>query len=169
MGGTAPDAPVAPDDYLAVNPYCFTPPVSPHIAAAEEGVRIAPAPIVDALRALRQRAEVVLVEGVGGFRVPLADDYDSADLAAELALPVILVVGLRLGCINHALLTVEAIDRRGLQLAGWIGNQIDPQMLRAAQNIDSLRERIPAPLLGVLPWRERPDPATDAGHLRLPD
>lgn len=152
-----------------LNPWCLTSPIAPHIAAAEEGVRIAPAPIVDALGALRQRADVVLVEGVGGFRVPLADDYDSADLAAELALPVILVVGLRLGCINHALLTVEAIDRRGLGLAGWIGNHIDPQMLRAAQNIDSLRERIPAPLLGVLPWRERPDPATHAGHLRLPD
>ncbi len=152
-----------------LNPWCLTSPIAPHIAAAEEGVRIAPAPIVDALGALRQRADVVLVEGVGGFRVPLADDYDSADLAAELALPVILVVGLRLGCINHALLTVEAIDRRGLGLAGWIGNHIDPQMLRAAQNIDSLRERIPAPLLGVLPWRERADPATHAGRLRLPD
>jgi dethiobiotin synthetase len=152
-----------------LNPWCLATPIAPHIAAAEEGVRIAPGPIFDALAALRQRAEVVLVEGVGGFRVPLADDYDSADLATELALPVILVVGLRLGCINHALLTVEAIERRGLKLAGWIGNRIDPQMLRAAQNIDSLCERIPAPLLGVLPWCERPDPAAHAGSLRLPD
>ena len=152
-----------------LNPWCLATPIAPHIAAAEEGVRIAPGPIIDALAALRQRAEVVLVEGVGGFRVPLADDYDSADLATELALPVILVVGLRLGCINHALLTVEAIERRGLKLAGWIGNRIDPQMLRAAQNIDSLCERIPAPLLGVLPWCERPDPAAHAGSLRLPD
>jgi dethiobiotin synthetase len=103
--------------------------------------------------------------------VPLdeAAGWDSADLARELAAPVILVVGLRLGCINHALLTVEAIARRGLALAGWIGNRIDPQMLRAAQNIDSLRERIAAPLLGVLPWCERPDPAAHAGHVRLPD
>ena len=152
-----------------LNPWCLATPIAPHIAAAEEGVRIAPGPIIDVLAALRQRAEVVLVEGVGGFRVPLADDYDSADLATELALPVILVVGLRLGCINHALLTVEAIERRGLKLAGWIGNRIDPQMLRAAQNIDSLCERIPAPLLGVLPWCERPDPAAHAGSLRLPD
>ena len=152
-----------------LNPWCLASPIAPHIAAAEEGVRIAPGPIIDALRTLRERADVVLVEGVGGFRVPLADDYDSADLATELALPVVLVVGLRLGCINHALLTVEAIERRGLKLAGWIGNRIDPQMLRAAQNIDSLCERIPAPLLGVLPWCERPDPAAHAGSLRLPD
>jgi len=152
-----------------LNPWCLASPIAPHIAAAEEGVRIASAPIIGALGTLRQDADVVLVEGVGGFRVPLADDYDSADLASELALPVILVVGLRLGCISHALLTVEAIERRGLGLAGWIGNRIDPQMLRAAQNIDSLRERIPAPLLGVLPWCERPDPAAHAGHVRLPD
>lgn len=152
-----------------LNPWCLASPIAPHIAAAEEGVRIAPAPIVDALGALRQRADVVLVEGVGGFRVPLADDYDSADLAAELALPLILVVGLRLGCINHALLTVEAIERRGLELAGWIGNRIDPHMLRAEQNIDSLRKRIPAPLLGVLPWSEHPDPAAYARHVRLPE
>jgi dethiobiotin synthetase len=152
-----------------LNPWCFASPIAPHIAAAEEGVRIGPAPIIDALGTLRQCADVVLVEGVGGFRVPLAEDYDSADLAAELGLPVILVVGLRLGCINHALLTVEAIERRGLKLAGWIGNRIDPQMLRAEQNIDSLRERIPAPLLGVLPWSERPEPAAHASHVRLPD
>ena len=152
-----------------LNPWCLASPIAPHIAAAEEGVRIAPAPIIDALGALRQRADVVLVEGVGGFRVPLTDDYDSADLATELALPVILVVGLRLGCISHALLTVEAIERRGLNLAGWIGNRIDPQMLRAEQNIESLRERIAAPLLGVLPWSEHPDPAAHASQVRLPD
>lgn len=152
-----------------LNPWCLSSPIAPHIAAIEEGVHITSGPIRDALGTLRLSADVVLVEGVGGFRVPLADDYDSADLARELALPVILVVGLRLGCINHTLLTVEAIERRGLELAGWIGNRIDPHMLRAAQNIDSLRERIPAPLLGVLPWCERPDPAAHAGHVRLPD
>jgi dethiobiotin synthetase len=152
-----------------LNPWCLASPIAPHIAAAEEGVHIAPGPIIDALGALRQRADVVLVEGVGGFRVPLADDYDSADLATDLALPVILVVGLRLGCISHALLTVEAIEDRGLKLAGWIGNRIDPQMLRAAQNIDSLRERIHAPLLGVLPWSERPSPVAHAHHVRLPE
>lgn len=152
-----------------INPWCLASPIAPHIAAAEEGVRITPAPILDALATLRQRADVVLVEGVGGFRVPLAEDYDSADLAVDLGLPVILVVGLRLGCINHALLSVEAIERRGLVLAGWIGNHIDPHMLRPAQNIDSLRTRIPAPLLGVLPWSPERDPAAHAHDLRLPD
>jgi dethiobiotin synthetase len=152
-----------------LNPWCLASPIAPHIAAAEEGVRITPGPIFDALDALRLRADVVLVEGVGGFRVPLAGDYDTADLATELALPVILVVGLRLGCINHALLTVEAIEHRGLELAGWIGNRIDPHMLRAEENIESLRERIAAPLLGVLPWSACPDPAAHADHVRLPD
>ncbi len=152
-----------------LNPWCLASPVAPHIAAEEEGVRITPGPIQDALGVLRQRADVVLVEGVGGFRVPLADGYDSADLATDLALPVILVVGLRLGCINHALLTVEAIERRGLLLAGWVANRIDPHMLRPEQNIDSLRARIPAPLLGVQPWCETRDPAAHADQLRLPD
>lgn len=152
-----------------LNPWCLASPVAPHIAAEEEGVRITPGPIVDALAVLRERADVVLVEGVGGFRVPLADDYDTADLAVDLALPVVLVVGLRLGCINHALLTVEAIERRGLRLAGWVGNCIDPKMLRATQNIDSLRARIPAPLLGVLPWSETRDPAAHSDRVRLPD
>ena len=152
-----------------LNPWCLASPIAPHIAAAEEGVRITPGPIFDALDALRLRADVVLVEGVGGFRVPLAGDYDTAALATELALPVILVVGLRLGCINHALLTVEAIEHRGLELAGWIGNRIDPHMLRAEENIESLRERIAVPLLGVLPWSACPDPAAHADHVRFPD
>lgn len=151
-----------------LNPWCLASPIAPHIAAADEGVRITSGPILDALAALRRRADVVLVEGVGGFRVPLAEDYDSADLAAELALPVILVVGLRLGCINHALLSVEAIERRGLRLAGWVGNRIDPAMLRVEPNIDSLHARIGAPLLGILPWSAAPDPAAVAGGIRLP-
>lgn len=152
-----------------LNPWCLASPVAPHIAAGEEGVRITSGPILDALAALRRRADVVLVEGVGGFRVPLAEDYDSADLAVELDLPVILVVGLRLGCINHALLSAEAIERRGLRLAGWIGNRIDPHMLRVEANVDSLRARIDAPLLGLLPWSAAPDPASAAGQLHLPD
>lgn len=151
-----------------LNPYCLKSPIAPHIAAAEEGVTIAPAPILDAFAALRARADVVLVEGVGGFRVPLGDGYDTADLARDMALPVILVVGMRLGCINHALLTVEAIAARGLPLAGWVANQVDPAMLRFDENLAALTARLPAPLLGVTPFQADGDAAGAAGGLRLP-
>jgi dethiobiotin synthetase len=151
-----------------LNPYCLRNPVAPHIAAAEEGVLIAPGPILTAFAALAQQADCVLVEGVGGFRVPLGEDYDSADLAVALDLPVVLVVGLRLGCINHALLSCEAIARRGLRLAGWVANQVDPAMLRLEQNVDALRARIEAPLLGTVPWQTRPDPRAVAASLVLP-
>ena len=150
-----------------LNPWCLASPIAPHIAAAEEGVRIAPAPIVDALGALRQRADVVLVEGVGGFRVPLADDYDSADLAAELALPVILVVGVRLGCINHAVLSMEAIERDGLRLAGWVANVVDAQTSRLEENLATLAERLAAPCLGRVPRLAQASPAAVAAHLDL--
>ncbi|MCL4757451.1 MAG: dethiobiotin synthase [Rhodocyclaceae bacterium] len=152
-----------------LNPYCLKRPVAPHIAAAEEGASIEPESIQAALTRLRARAEVVIVEGVGGFRVPLGEDWDSADLAVELALPVILVVGMRLGCINHALLTCEAIATRGLPLAGWIANHIDPEMASFEANLLALSRRIPAPLLGTLPYQRDPDPAFAARHLRLPE
>jgi dethiobiotin synthetase len=92
-----------------------------------------------------------VVEGVGGWRVPLTDAYDTADLARDLGLPVVLVVGLRLGCINHALLTVEAIAARGLTLAGWVANTADPDMAQREGNVQALKARIAAPLLGVIP------------------
>ncbi len=152
-----------------LNPYCLQSPIAPHIAAAEEGVRIEPARILHAFEQLRRQADCVLVEGVGGFCVPLDQDYDTADLAGELDLPVILVVGLRLGCINHALLTTEAIARRGLVLAGWVANQVDPAMLRLLENVEALRSRIDAPLLGLVPWQSPADAAAVAGLLRLPE
>lgn len=152
-----------------LNPYCFANPIAPHIAAAEEGIEIEPDRIRKAFEGLRAEADVVIVEGVGGFRVPLGDDYDTADLARDLALPVILVVGMRLGCINHALLTVEAIAARGLTLAGWVANRIDPAMLRFDQNLAALRARIDAPLLGVVPYLTDGDPVAAAALLRLPD
>lgn len=153
----------------ALNPYCLTNPIAPHIAAAEEAVTITPAPILDAFARLREQADCLFVEGVGGFRVPLGDDYDTADLAVDFALPVILVVGMRLGCINHALLTVEAIRARGLTLAGWVANQIAPDMLRPRENLNALRARIAAPMLGVLPHVEGGDAAKVASHLMLPE
>ncbi|MDO9596687.1 MAG: dethiobiotin synthase [Azoarcus sp.] len=152
-----------------LNPYCLKSPVAPHIAAAEEGVTLDGAIIRKHFDHLTRLADHVFVEGVGGFRVPLGPDYDTADLARDLALPVILVVGMRLGCINHALLTTEAIHARGLRLAGWIANHIDPAMLRQHENINALRDRIDAPLLGILPHTNDGNPAAVADHLTLPD
>lgn len=149
-----------------VNPYLFSPPIAPHIAAREAGRSIEPGPIQDAFKALQAQAEVVLVEGVGGFLVPLGPTYDAADLAQDLALPVILVVGMRLGCINHALLTRDAIAARGLPLAGWVANRIDPHMNRLEENIEALQTRLPAPLLGIIPPASTPQDA--ASRLTLP-
>ena len=143
-----------------VNPHCFEPPIAPHLAAAEAGGRIELGPIRQAFDALRASADAVVVEGVGGFLVPLNDREDAGDLAVALALPVVLVVGMRLGCLNHALLTQQAIRARSLRLAGWIANTIDPQMARLAANVQALGERIDAPLLGTIPHQRPPDPTT---------
>jgi dethiobiotin synthetase len=151
-----------------VNPYLLRAPVSPHIAARREGVVIEPSRIVDACNGLRASADAVLVEGAGGFRVPLADTLDGADLAVALGLPVVLVVGLRLGCLNHALLSAEAIASRGLHLAGWVGNHIDPSMPEQAANLDFLHSRLPAPSLGTVPHLQPPDPLAAARGLRFP-
>lgn len=132
-------------------PCLYRTPAAPHLAALTEGQAIDPQRILQAYAQVRAQAQAVVVEGVGGWRVPLTDAYDTADLARDLALPVVLVVGLRLGCINHALLTVEAIAARGLYLAGWVANTADPDMTQRDGNVQALRERIDAPLLGVIP------------------
>ncbi|PUA17977.1 dethiobiotin synthase [Glaciimonas sp. PCH181] len=132
-------------------PYLFRQPTAPHIAAALEDRPIALPPILACYQQIAALADAVVVEGVGGFRVPLNDTLDTADLAQELGLPVILVVGLRLGCISHALLTVEAIAARGLSLAGWVINTVDPDMLNSDATVDALTARINAPLLGRVP------------------
>jgi len=131
-----------------INPYCFAPAIAPHIAARESGSTIRMTPIVRCYAQLARRADVVVVEGVGGLVVPLGRTFDAADIPGRLSLPVVLAVGLRLGCLNHALLTVEALQSRGLRLAGWIANRIDPDMARATQNLQELRRRIKAPLFG---------------------
>jgi dethiobiotin synthetase len=133
-------------------PYLFRQAIAPHLAATAEGRTIEASIILKSYAALRLRAQCVVVEGVGGFRVPLAPGFDTADLAKQLALPVVLVVGMRLGCINHALLTIEAIQARGLELAGWIASSIDPDMLAATANLDTLRGLIDAPLIGHIPY-----------------
>ena len=152
-----------------INPYCFKPAIAPHIAAAEEGMSIEFEPIKATCEQARQQADLVIVEGVGGFCVPLGTGYGTADLAIELALPVILVVGMRLGCINHAMLTAEAIARRGLKLAGWVANRIDPQMSRFDENLATLKTLIAAPLLGVVPHGPQGGTIGAAGFLHLPD
>lgn len=140
-----------------INPYAFEPPIAPHIAAQQAGADIELDMIVQAFESLQLQADVVVVEGVGGFRVPLGATVDTADLAQILDIPVILVVGMRLGCISHALLTVEAIQARGLAMAGWVANRIDPEMAAFEENLAALQQRIPAPCLAVVPWNGEPD------------
>ena len=153
--------------YEQVNPYCLREAIAPHIAAKRENVRIELSRIITAYRELAAQAEVVIVEGAGGFRVPLNEAQDSADLARELGLPVIVVVGMRLGCLNHALLTVQAIAAGGLQCAGWVANVLDADMPVLQENIGALKARISAPLLGVVPYMAEPDAKRAAGFLDL--
>lgn len=155
----------APHPYALVNPWLFAPAVAPHIAAAEAGVAIDTDRIVAAHAHLAASADVVIAEGAGGFLVPLDASRSCAELPRLLGMDVILVVGLRLGCLNHALLTVEAIAARGLALAGWIGNHIDPAFARPDANVETLRARIAAPCLGLVPWMEKPDVTRAAAAL----
>jgi dethiobiotin synthetase len=140
-----------PLDYDLVNPYALAEPIAPHLAAADAETQIRLDPILAAFAALSTNADCVVVEGVGGWAVPLSPTLMQADLVRALNLPVILVVGLRLGCINHALLSARAIVDDGCALIGWIGNGIDPTMARVGENVAALRARLPAPCLGVLP------------------
>ena len=148
-----------------VTPLLLREPMAPHIAAAREGKSLSLAPVMAAFRRLETQGDFVVVEGVGGFKVPLAEGLDTVDLAGALALPVVLVVGLRLGCLNHALLTADAIAAAGLGLAGWIANAIDPHMPVADENVAALRARLQAPLVGRLPFQRQPDARTLAAHL----
>ncbi len=140
-----------------VNPYCFAPPIAPHIAARQAGVTIALDRVEQSFRALAAQADVVVVEGVGGFLVPLGPGTDSAQLAARLALPVVMVVGMRLGCLNHALLTAREVAGSGLKLAGWVANHIDPQMAAADDNVRALEERIGAPRIARILFAQEPN------------
>lgn len=134
-----------------VGPLQFREPCAPHIAARLEGGVIDRDALLGAIHATAAKADLALVEGVGGFRVPLTDRWDTADLAADLGLPVILVVGLRLGCINHALLTAEAIRARGLRLAAWVANTVDARQPHVTDNLQALQLGLQAPCLGHIP------------------
>ena len=141
----------APPDLI--NPYLFREAIAPHIAADHKGVAIEVLRIRGAYEDLAQQAEVVVVEGAGGFLVPLSESRDMADLALALNLPMVLVVGMRLGCLNHALLTSEAMAARGLRLMGWVANRLDPAMAAYDENVATLVRRLPAPLLAELPYQ----------------
>jgi dethiobiotin synthetase len=144
--------------YADVNPYALPLPLAPELAARDAGIAVALAPMLAAHARLAAQADVVVVEGVGGWAAPLATDLHQADLVRALDIPVVLVVGLRLGCLNHAYLSVRAIQADGCRLAGWIGTGIDPAMACIDDNRALLAARIPAPCLGWLPWQAAPDP-----------
>jgi dethiobiotin synthetase len=149
-----------------VSPYCFTPAIAPHIAAARAGVTIELGRVSRAYRALAGLADRVVVEGAGGFRVPLSSDRDMADLAVELALPVVMVVGMRLGCLNHALLTADAVRAAGLPLHAWVANHVIPGMAYADENLAALDERLGAPLLARIAYHANADAALIACDLK---
>jgi len=152
-----------------VNPYLFRAPIAPHIAAADAKMEISSTHIAQCYARLAALAQAVVVEGAGGFLVPLNRTENMGHLAQALGLPVVLVVGMRLGCLNHAMLTAEAIRARGLTLAGWVANRIEPEMPRFEENLQALRAALPAPLLGTLPFFQQPDAHAAAACLKLPE
>lgn len=152
----------------AINPVCFDAPIAPHIAAAHAGVRLTAARLAaHCRRVIDTGADFTVIEGAGGWLVPVNDEETLADVAALLAVPVILVVGMRLGCLNHALLSARAIADTGLILAGWIANCLDADMPVYRDNLRTLEERLPAPLLGEIPRLGQPGAAAAASHLDL--
>jgi dethiobiotin synthetase len=154
-------------DYSTVNPYAFEPAIAPHIAALEAGVDIDFSVLDRAYERLRMQSEVLIVEGAGGWLAPLDGARGFADLAVHWQMDVVLVVGMRLGCLNHALLTTESIERRGLRLRGWVANSIDPLFERLQENISTLHKRILAPCLGFFSFEPQADPQTLAQTLAL--
>ncbi len=150
-----------------INPYAFEPPISPHIAAAEAGLAVDLARIESAFIAIADKADLVVVEGAGGWLAPISETLTMADIAIRLALPVVLIVGMRLGCLNHSLLSAESIRSRGLTLAGWVANSIDPDFSRAKENHETLAGRLGAPLLGKVPFLASPRIATVQDGLML--
>ncbi|MBE7377184.1 dethiobiotin synthase [Pseudomonas lopnurensis] len=157
-----------PLDYATVNPFAFAPAIAPHIAAREAGVALTAEALAAAVQpVLARQADFTLVEGAGGWRVPLSGRESLSALPVRLGLPVILVVGVRLGCISHALLSAEAIARDGLALAGWVANIVDPATSRLEENLATLDELLPAPCLGRVPRLAQASAQQVAVHLRL--
>ena len=163
------DASMPGPGYALVNPFALPAATAPSIAAALAGVEVTLPPLLSAYRELAASADAVVVEGVGGWLAPLGADLEQAQLAAALGLPVILVVGLKLGCLNHARLSERAIVGDGLHLAGWIGNAIDPALEYSSEYLTLLHEALQAPCLGCLPHAAERSAASFAAALRLPD
>lgn len=155
-------------DYATLNPYLFEPPIAPHLAARQVGVTIDFARIRHCFDELADQVDRVVVEGAGGWRVPLGQDGTIAELALMLGLPVILVVGLKLGCINHALLSVQSIRASGANLTGWVGSQVDPDMRLVEGNVETLKKAINAPCLGIVPYLGSSAVNTAYPFLQLP-
>lgn len=158
-----------PLSYELVNPYCLTDAVAPHLAAAKAELVIDSSILSEELQKLQNvDADIALVEGAGGWLLPLDDKTTMADWVTEQQLPVLLVVGMKLGCLNHALLTVREIERSGLKLLGWVANCIDPQMQYQQENIHYLQQVLTAPCLGVLPYQPEPQINTRLATAFLP-
>lgn len=155
-------------EYELVNPWALREPTAPEIAARLDGVVVTMPPILAAFGRLKAQADVVLVEGVGGFLAPIRDDFDQCELPRALGLPVLIVVGLKLGCINHARLTLEAVRVRGFEVLGWIASDVEPGMLFPDDYFEALKAALPAPCLGRLPHAPGADPATLARFITLP-
>jgi len=151
--------------YELVNPHLFEPAIAPHIAAQQVDRTIDFKPVKAAFYEIEKQSELVVVEGAGGWLVPLNEQQDVADIAVHMNLPVILVVGLKLGCINHARLSMQAIQARGCRVMGWVGSQIDPEMMNVDENIKTLKQYLPVQCLGVVPWLEERDTETVAGYI----
>jgi dethiobiotin synthetase len=155
--------------YQQINPVALEPAIAPHIAAAEAGVRMSASRLVGYCRGVSlMPVDMVVIEGAGGWRVPINSRETLADVARELECAVIVVVGMRLGCLNHALLTMEAIRRDGLQIAGWVANILDPEMPRLQENIDTLKQCINEPCLGTVPRLDDLSPEQVAKFLTVP-
>lgn len=154
--------------YDSVNPIALREPIAPHIAAIHDGVHISVDQLESHCRSvLSEPYDMAIIEGAGGWKVPLNETETFDDFVKAMASDVILVVAMRLGCINHALLTVESIQRKGLALRGWVGNCVSEPMAELKANVGTLRDRIPAPMLGLVPHLNDPSPANISPHLNL--
>ncbi len=155
--------PVLP--YALVNPWALREPTAPEIAARLDGVCVTMTPVLAAFETLKAQADVVLVEGVGGFLAPINADLDQCELPRQLGLPVLVVVGLKLGCINHARLTIEAVQARGFSVLGWIASDVEPEMLYPDDYFEALKAALPLPCLGRIPYAPEASRAALTAHV----
>jgi len=148
---------------LSLCPYVLDQPAAPHLVAAQQGLKLEMGAITQTYRNIQKQADCVVVEGAGGFLIPLNDEEDLSDVAKEMGLPIILVVGMKLGCINHALLTYEAIKARNLNIAGWVANTLGTEMPLLQENVQTLKARMTAPFLGLIPALPKEPQKADNG------